>query len=166
MKRTAFGIGMVLSVLFSAFSFQLSAYADEARVVTSSELIEKALELDGQAVIYRGELIAGVLNRGDHSWANLNDGINAIGVWCPAELLSVIEFAGDYKYTGDTVEVQGVFNRACPLHGGELDIHASGVSIVEKGSSRDNGIDKVRANLSVIVFSVLMLLMVIFRNRL
>ena len=155
---------IIAILLLSAFSFQLSAHA--AEVVSSRELIENSVELDGKTVLYRGELISGVLNRGDYSWANLHDGYAAIGVWCRTSQLADVKFAGDYKNTGDTIEVEGVFNRACALHRGELDIHAFRASVVERGFVREKKTDKKRARLSVIAFAILLVIIMVFRNRL
>ena len=67
-------------------------YAD---TVSSSELIERAKEFDGKAVAYKGEAVTAILNRGEHSWVNLNDGTNAIGVWSKTSDLGAIKFIGD-----------------------------------------------------------------------
>ena len=48
---------------------------------------------------------------------------------------------GDYKHEGDVVEVRGVFNAACALHGGDMDIHATELRIVIPGR---HAIDQVR----------------------
>ncbi len=92
--------------------------------VSSVELIEKAKELDGKEVVYEGEVIGEVMTRGEYSWVNLNDGLNAIGVWMGNDFLGQISFSGGYDYRGDWLRVRGVFNRACRLHGADLDIHA------------------------------------------
>ena len=80
-----------------------------AYTVSSDELIERAKDLDSRTVVYRGELVTGILNRGAHSWINLNDGSNAIGVWCDTDLLKNIKHAGSYKTKGDIIEVEGIF---------------------------------------------------------
>ena len=136
-----------------------------AESVSSSDLIENAKALDGKTVTYKGELISTVLNRGDYSWVNLNDGYNAIGVWCKSSQLAPVKFAGDYGHTGDIIEVTGMFNRACPVHNGELDIHAFKTVIAQEGSARDIKIDRNRARLAVIVFSTLLLVVLVFRKR-
>ena len=59
----------------------------EAREVTSTDLIENALALDGQTVTYTGEVVGDIMKRGDHTWLNLSDGSNAMGVWAETAAL-------------------------------------------------------------------------------
>jgi len=137
-----------------------------AVVWSSNELIEKAKELNGRKLNYRGELVTAILNRGEYSWINLNDGSNAIGVWSKSSLLSGVKFAGDYKNRGDMIEVNGTFNRACSIHNGELDIHAETIKIVKKGHRIIRGIDINRINSAIALFAFTILTAVIFRKRL
>ncbi|MDI6605534.1 MAG: hypothetical protein QME65_00070, partial [Candidatus Omnitrophota bacterium] len=58
----------------------------------------------------------------------------AIGVWLEASLLKDAPLtAGNYRSSGDIIEVSGVFHRACPEHGGDLDIHALQVQKIAAG---------------------------------
>ena len=97
---------------------------------------------------------------------NLNDGENAIGIWCRHSQLDAVRFVGDYKNKGDTLEIEGRFNRACPLHGGELDIHAESVKIIKEGYAIEEKTDSKKLNLAIAVFSIVLLIAVIFRKRL
>lgn len=146
------------------FSFQLSAFS--AEVVTSPEMIDNADALDGKPVRYRGEAVTAVLNRGEYSWINLNDGSNAIGVWCKSAALMPVEFVGDYKHKGDILEVEGIFNRACRAHGGELDIHAKTVNVLKRGFMMKEKMDRLRLDTAIGIFTIAILLVVLFRKRL
>ncbi|MBI4974307.1 MAG: DNA-binding protein, partial [Candidatus Omnitrophica bacterium] len=85
----------LLVSVFIAYSLQLTVcYADS---VLSNKLIEKARGLDGTKVTYKGEVVTAILNRGEYSWVNLNDGDNAIGIWCKTASLGMVKFIGDYK---------------------------------------------------------------------
>ena len=137
-------------------------YAD---TVSSSDLIERAKELDGKTITYKGEAVTAILNRGEYSWLNLNDGVNAIGVWPQTADLEAVRFIGDYKHKGDVLEVEGVFNRACPMHGGELDIHANVIRVTEKGYALMERMDNVKIILSAILFSAVLAIVIIFRKR-
>jgi hypothetical protein len=150
-------------VLLSIFVFATNCYAV---VWSSNELIEKAKELNGRKLNYKGELVTAILDRGENSWINLNDGSNAIGVWCKTSLLSDVKYAGDYKKRGDTIEVNGVFNRACSIHNGELDIHADTVKIVKKGYPFVRVIDSKVVNSAIILFALTIITIAIFRKRL
>lgn len=117
--------------------------------VGSTDLIEDAKALDGQTVVYDGEVIGDVFPRGDHDWLNISDGVNAIGVWAEAQALEPAPIPGRYGQTGDTVRVTGVFHRACPEHGGDMDIHAITVELLAKGKTRDVGVSGWRLALAI-----------------
>ena len=149
-------------VLVGCALFVSGAYAE---IVSSKDLIENANTLDGKTVRYRGEIVTAILNRGEYSWANLNDGDNAVGVWCPSSLLDAVKFIGDYKNKGDVLETEGVFHRACSAHNGELDIHADSVKIIKAGFSVSEGVDSRKLNISAAIFLLTILLVAIFRKR-
>ena len=136
-----------------------------AATFTSRELIENAKLLDGRSVTYRGEAITAIMERGDHAWVNVYDGSNAIGVWGPKKLLKDVRFLGDYKNRGDIVQVEGVFNRACSEHNGELDIHAVRVTVLEKGHPVEELVDTGKLNLAIILLLLTLVAVFIFRKR-
>jgi hypothetical protein len=140
----------------------LTCWAD---VFSSNDLIKDAKKWDGYKVTYRGEAVAAVMDRGAFSWVNLNDGDNAIGVWCSSKLLAKTKFLGDYKTAGDVLEVEGKFHRACPMHGGDLDIHAYSVRIVKSGYRIPEEIDTLRANVSAVLFLLIIASVIIFKKR-
>jgi len=123
-------------------------------VVSSTELIQKAKVLDGQVVVYTGEAIGELLARGDYSWVNASDGANAIGLYMPTALANKISNFGTYKTRGDTIEVTGVFHRACPEHGGDLDIHVTDVKVLAQGGPISHRVHPARV-VWAIVLSVL-----------
>ncbi len=104
-----------------------------AQALSSLELINNAKQYDGQTVTYRGEAVGDIMARGDHAWVNLNDGYIAIGVWVRKIELKDITYLGGYRAKGDVIEVTGIFNRSCPEHGGDLDIHAQEIKKVLSG---------------------------------
>ncbi len=106
--------------------------ADDVEV-TSNDLINNAGDYDGKKIVYTGEVIGDVLSRGEYSWINISDGSNAIGVWVKSSDTSGIDMLGGYTAHGDTIRIEGIFNRACPAHGGDMDIHAVSIEIVEEG---------------------------------
>ena len=101
--------------------------------VSGNELVENANMLDGQIVLFEGEVIGDIMNRGDHAWLNVNDGTRAIGIWAKKDQLNNIDRIGDYFNKGCVIKVVGVFHRACPQHGGDLDIHAEEITILDQG---------------------------------
>jgi hypothetical protein len=140
------------------------AYAG-SRVFTSTELIAGANAIDGSVVTYKGEIVAAVMNRGEHSWVNLNDGYNAIGIWCKTGSLNDVKTPGNYKNEGDILEVTGIFHRACPEHGGELDIHADSVRIDARGFPIEEHVSMRRINIAIAFFILTLLAVFMLRKR-
>jgi hypothetical protein len=120
-----------------------------AQEVSSTDLIENALTLDGETVTYTGEVIGDILKRGDHTWLNLSDGSNAIGIWVDTEQLGDVSIPGRYEEHGDEVRITGVFHRACREHGGDMDIHAENLELLRAGASVPVGIPAGRLILAV-----------------
>lgn len=123
---------------------------------SSAELVESPKEFDGEEVTFRGEAIGEAMVRGDMAWIHINDdayyvknveegaelgGYNTgMAVWVPSKLTEDIEYFGDYKHEGDIVEVEGTYNAACAEHGGDTDIHASALEVIEAGHTVDDPI--------------------------
>ena len=129
-------------ILFNCF-FGILAYAlfispSYAQAVSSLELINNAKQYDGKTVTYQGEAIGDIMARGEHVWVNLNDGYTAIGVWVKKTDLKDITYLGSYRAKGDIIKVGGTFNRSCPEHGGDLDIHAREIKKILPGGPSFN----------------------------
>lgn len=106
--------------------------------VSSNDLIDRARDYDGQSVVYTGEVVGDILYRGDFAWLAVFDGNNTIGCYVPAEQAKQISVIGGYGKHGDTVQINGVFHRACVEHGGDLDIHAVAITVLTVGSTTTN----------------------------
>ena len=122
-----------------------------AEGISSTDLIKNAKAYDGKTVTYEGEVIGDIMERGEHSWVNVSDGPNAVGIWVSAPLLKDINYEGSYKTTGDRIQVAGIFHRACPEHGGDLDIHAESLRKIANG-----GLTAETMNLQKIKFSLIL----------
>ncbi|MCU0666727.1 MAG: DNA-binding protein [Candidatus Omnitrophica bacterium] len=120
-----------------------------AQVLTSMDLINNAKEYEGKIVSYKGEVIGDIMIRKDYAWVHVNDGVIAIGIWVPKAMVQNIQFAGDYQKKGDIVEVSGTFHRACREHGGDLDIHASGIIKIASGSPITHPLSRKKVNIAV-----------------
>lgn len=136
-----------------------------AQPVSSAELINNAKLYDGKTVAYEGEVIGDVMVRGDYAWINLNDGVNAIGIWVPKSLIKDILYEGSYKSKGDWLEVTGTFQRACLLHGGDLDIHAQAVRKMSSGRALAERLNISKRNQLLIVTGILACLVLILISR-
>ncbi|MGC8817088.1 MAG: DNA-binding protein [Candidatus Hadarchaeum sp.] len=121
-----------------------------ARAETLKELIDDPMAFDGKQVSFRGEVI-GVMVRGEQAWINIFDNGLAIGIWCRAEEAREISYIGDYTHQGDIVAGVGIYHLACPEHGGDTDIHALSLSVVEKGHTVERPPDMLLVLLSLVI---------------
>jgi hypothetical protein len=96
--------------------------------------VSRARDYDDRNIIVQGEVLGDLMRRGEFVWLNLLDGGVAIGVWAREKDLPPIGYKGGYWAKGDFLRVEGLFHRACPDHGGDLDLHASSIVVVQKGT--------------------------------
>jgi hypothetical protein len=154
---------IIVTVFIISLSENVYAY-DTGEIIDISYLIENAAELDQQEVTVSGEAVGEAMNRGSHSWININDGTNAIGIWMSSSEAQKIKYFGNYKYKGDVLKISGTFNRACKEHGGESDIHSITLEIEETGHGEDEQISSTKiavAALSAVLAASLMALFLI-----
>jgi hypothetical protein len=132
---------------------------------SSTEIIEQAKDLNGKTIVYQGEIIGDIMQRDDHLWINVSDGINAIGVWLTVAQASGLSMAGRYGTRGDIVEITGLFSHACPEHGGDYDIHAQSVQKIKAGYPIEHPVNPwiVLSSLSLLIAAVIVLL--IYRQQ-
>lgn len=142
---------MVKKSVILVFLFILFTLPVHASKWTINELVENADLLDGVVVTIEAEAIGEAMERGEFAWVNINDGTNAIGVYVPLDEAKKINYFGNYHHTGDTIRISAIFYNACVEHGGEMDLHASSITIVKAGSVTQHPID----SLKVIVFGFL-----------
>jgi hypothetical protein len=155
-------ISIFLIFGFMICSFRLFCYAQN---VSSTELINNAKQHDAKTVVYSGEVIGDIMQRREFAWVNANDGVNAIGIWAPKDLVKDIVYTGNYKSHGDIIEAEGIFHRACPEHGGDLDIHAVSIRKIKDGYSVAEKINPAKRNLAVGLLGVLCLVLILIRLK-
>jgi len=158
-RRTSYSLQFIVCTLFFLL-YTVFCYAQE--IVSSAELIETPKDYDGKQIMYEGEVIGQIMHRRGGVWVNIKDGNHSIGVWMKPELAAIINHQGGYKTKGDILEVKGVFNQACPQHGGDLDIHATSLRKIRDGWHRQEEIIPAKRNL-VIILSVVLCLILILR---
>jgi hypothetical protein len=129
-----------------------------AAPISSEELIQNAREYDGKTVVYKGEVIGDIMARNGFAWINVNDGINAIGIWADRNLIKEIFYTGNYKSKGDIIEVKGIFHRACLEHGGDLDIHIDALHKIEEGMTIKEKLNISKRNWVFILLGALCIL--------
>lgn len=125
--------------------------------VSSTALIEEPAAWDGHLVTFTGEAVGEAMARGGEVWLHLNDdaytetsiaggaapqGYNSgLAVVVAAQDAEVVTVYGDYRHRGDTVRISGIFNAACPEHGGDMDVHASEISVVRAGTALTHSLE-------------------------
>lgn len=149
---TLFALGLLL---FSSVCF--------AQSVSSTELIGNAKSYDGKTVTFTGEVIGDIMRRADFAWINVYDGRNAIGIWIRKSLLKDVAYSGSYKSIGDAVEITGIFHRACPEHGGDLDIHAQTLRKTALGRSVQDKPNMAKRSLAIIFLGALILIWIFMK---
>jgi len=150
---------ILIIFLFPLFSF--------AQPISSNELIGNAKNYDGKEIAYAGEAVGDVMLRKENAWVNIHDGDNAIGVWMSGSFAKEINYTGSHKSIGDKLEVAGIFHRACPEHGGDMDIHANDVRKIKDGRMISEKTDPAKKGLALILWGVLVLIWILtlFRRK-
>lgn len=133
-----------------------------AESLSINTIVEEGKQFNGKEIEIEGEVIGEAMNRGDHTWINISDGSNAIGIWLKQEDANKIKYYGNYDYTGDCVKIVGTFYHACSEHGGETDIHGQKIQVVKRGYERihiiSEGKKKIAIGLAAIAILILFLL--------
>lgn len=129
----------VCMALACALPGRAIAGAATATQVTGPDLVSMTSGLDGMAVAFEGEVVSEALAGGrGNVWLNvLSDGV-ALGVWMPETMADQVREFGRWSHDGDVVRVTGVFNEACDLHGGDLDVHADSLVVATTGEARSH----------------------------
>jgi len=156
----------LIIILLLQFCLPLTTYG-QTDSVSSKELIENAAYWDEKQINYTGEVIGDILVRGEYAWISVSDGENTMSCVIPADISKEIDFFGRYGVKGDTVCVQGVFNRACVEHGGDMDIHVSSLKKISEGRVLENKYSSVLLNISCTAFiiAVFMVTLVIHKRK-
>lgn len=156
------GMSLLIAAIFCTLILPASA---APQAVSSTDLIEHARQFDGQEVSFSGETIGDLMIRGDHAWINASDGANAIGLWLPVDQARQVKTFGSYRYRGDKIVVVGVFHRACPEHGGDMDIHVNELTVTAPGEPLTHPLQPFRLVLAALLTALASALYVADRRR-
>jgi len=156
---------LVLNFGFTLFALRLTLSVVFAQSISSTELINNAKQYDGKVVVYTGEAIGELMARDKFAWLNVNDGKAAIGIWIDKNLAKEITYTGSYKSKGDWVEIVGIFQRACPEHGGDLDIHALGMRKISGGRQDIERLNLSKRNQAIVLLGVLCSIWILTRLK-
>ncbi|MBU3114569.1 hypothetical protein [Clostridium lacusfryxellense] len=146
----------MILICILVFSYSITCKAKDYK--NFNDLIENSKKLDNSSITLKGEAIGESMNRGEYSWVNISDGSTAMGIWIESTLAKNIKNYGKYAYKGDIVEINGNFNRACTQHGGDMDVHASSIKVVETGGSVIIPISKSKKIIALVLTSITLVL--------
>jgi len=146
----------IILICILVFSVSITAMALDYN--NFNNLIENSKKIDNNKITLKGEAIGEAMNRGEYSWVNISDGSTAMGIWIETEQARSIKNFGKYSYKGDIVEVSGTFNRACALHGGDMDIHASSIKIINTGGIITIPISNSKKNIAIVLTFITIIL--------
>ena len=152
---------LLILVFVLHFSFYTFRCLEAAPAILAEELLKEAEKYNGEEVIYKGEVIGDIMIRKDFTWINVRDETGAIGIFCPKELVNEIKHAGSYRFTGDIVSVRGTFHHSCPEHGGDTDIHAERINIIQKGKTISHPLEPKKVKASIILPAIAFVLAII-----
>jgi len=148
-----FLVAMVLGAMVQSSGWSAAYCKADSRPVEKvsiRDLVENLDHYDRKEVEIEGEVVGDVMRRGGGAWITVNDdpysqrslpeggqhaGVTntGIGVWVLGHMVDVISYTGSYKSKGDRVRIRGTFHRVCPQHGGDTDLHAHSLELVERG---------------------------------
>lgn len=155
--------------------------------VSSSQLVEKPSLFNKHEIEFTGEAVTARMVRdngdgGKGAWIHLNDdsymyrsvgsggslsGYNSgVAVWVhDVALTDAIKNFGGYKTNGDVVKIVGVFNAACSMHGGDIDVHATSVQVVSKGLDTVRVVPKWKVAVAIIFVLLAVMMFAIDHRR-
>lgn len=132
-----------------------------AQSPTIKDLINNPQKYDNKKVLIEGEVIGHIMKRGDHVWFNINDTTTSIGIWAKAEIADKIQYLGKHAARGDLVRVDGVFYAPCPMHGGDVDIHADSLMVVKTGIAKQLSHNPRKVNILILLTGLMVCLYII-----
>ena len=160
--RALLGAVLALGILVAAGAEE--GGAGHAKVGAKA-LIADPRAYDGREILFEGEAIGDSMRRGDNAWVNVLDADAALGVYAPLADLDAIGVFGSSRARGDLVLVRGTFHRACPDHGGDMDIHASSITVVRPGHATPHPVDALELVLLPISIALAAGLYIVWRKR-
>lgn len=153
----------LLVMVFASVGTPAPVLAQEPAALTPPEAVARALgftdEEDGAEVTVEGEAIGEALVAPDGDrWVNLLGEGTALGVVMPARDAAAIPAFGEYRQRGATVRVTGTLQRGCDDHGGDLDLHATSVAVLDSGEELPHAVHPAKLWLALAALGVGLLL--------
>ena len=137
--------GALAAGMLGGASAQAAPFADDYsadftlsqsfRSSSVAELLSASSRMDGDKVRITGEVV-GYAAKADatHRWITIQDQEGrTVSAYVRNSLAAEVDVFGKYGLHGDKVAIEGVYHQACPKHSGELELHASTLSVLVKG---------------------------------
>lgn len=161
------GIG-ALSDRYASLNSLGNSLTEEESVVIETRIgvltsVNRALD-DGE-VRFTGEVVGDLVNAPQlgYKWANAAGASNSvISVFLSDEQASLVKSTGSYHAVGTSLKITGTYHVACPVHQGELDVHAINVELVSEGGPLDHPVDKKRFTISAVLCAAAVLVLAAF----
>ena len=146
MRRPVSLIVLVLAVHLAALlAIPGVASALESSVMSPADVVEIDRARDGGRVTVEGEAVGEHLRAmGGGRWVNILGDETGLGIWVTDEMAEEITYFGDYKNDGDILRFTGTVNIACTEHGGEFDVHATSMRVIEVGAPREHEVQPIK----------------------
>ena len=128
--------------------------AAQALPMSAADVVALGGARDGEEVLFEGEAIGDVLRATDGMrWINVLSGGIAVGVVMSAADADRVTHMGRYGEVGTTLAIRGTYRFGCDEHGGDLDVHATEVTIVAPGGlvDQDPGLWKLPVAAALLV---------------
>jgi hypothetical protein len=129
---------LLLLTLTLAFALATPTLAFADANTTIAGLTNAGQQLEGQTVIFDGEVVGDIINaENGFKWLLVQDGQASISVLVSSSDAERITHLGRYNQTGTLIEVQGRFETDCAEHDGLTDVHATKISIISAGETHE-----------------------------
>lgn len=154
----------LLGLLLTPCVLATPAAAQELRVLTPAEAVTQALDSadaagGGVTVTVEGEAVGEALAApGGRRWVNLFGDGTALGVVVSVRDAESIPAFGEYRQRGATVRVTGSMRHGCDEHGGDLDLHATSVAVLDAGEQLPHAVHPTKMWLALAALAVALLL--------
>ena len=143
----------------------LSPWAGAQDVFSLRYILQNPQYFDQKKVVIIAEAVGEPLKaKKGYVWINVCDNGYNIGVFAPQSLAKKIKYWGGYKYTGDFLKIEGVFNSVCPQHG-TRDIHAQNITIYKEGFLRSEDLPLSRRSFLIAFVIIYLTLSAVYLIR-
>ena len=135
-----------LMILIAPFAY--------SEVTAIGDILDSPQAFDGLEVVIEGEVIGESLKDARGVWINILSDSRQIGVFSAnAKIIDLITYWGSYRYTGDQVQIKGVFYKDCPVYQ-ISNVRLNNLEIIEKGHENEFLVSSQKQQLTIVLFII------------